>query len=124
MKKGSLTVIIMFFVSVGMALPVFGGVKDKNFIKGELLYISACSNKKNTAWIYRMTVKEVNINGLAKGTSEMAEITDKNFKKLSFYNPLIDRDISDICKSGCYTSEEEAVADVKKWMIDGCPFDK
>ncbi|NOU20410.1 MAG: hypothetical protein HOO93_01235 [Methyloglobulus sp.] len=94
MKSGCL--IIITFGLLHLSLPALGEIKSKGFEK----------------------------DGAAKGTSEMAAVTDKNFRTLSFSKPLEKyEDISKLCASGCYTLEEEAFADVKKWMVFGCPTD-
>lgn len=111
-------------ISLLSAHSVNAEVKYKDLQVGDTLYTRNCLQDPKKGWVYRFVVKTIDDNGVALGSSEKATVTDEGFRELVFSEKIASEsaNLSEICeKGGCYTKEEEAFADLKKWMVFGCP---
>jgi len=97
-------------------------VKYDDINKGEVLFTRGCSQKDNIAWVNRFNVTTIDKDGNTWGVLERATVKDPKFRTLTFKQVKKEKfNMVKICKSGgCYTKEEEAFSDVKRWMVFGC----
>ncbi|MDD2611092.1 MAG: hypothetical protein PHX60_15680 [Giesbergeria sp.] len=108
-----------------LSLQSMAEVKYEGLEVGDNLYTRGSSEDCRSAWVNRFKVTSIK-DGVAWGTSEQAKVSvaDIYFRALEFKSTSegSNTDLTKVCKvGGCYTLEEEPFAEVKYWMVFGCP---
>ncbi len=98
-------------------------VKYTNLELGDFLFTRGCNSENRVFWVNRFRVTTIDAKGVAWGTFEQAKVRSADFRSLNYQSLDGPVNLSKNCVSGgCYTKETSASSDVKRWLLNGCPF--